>query len=231
MKELQEKLLNILVAEGVAKVGFSYVGDLLPERYKHLKSAVTVAIRLSQQIIDDIDINLGPTHTYFHHYRTVNTFIDQTTLKTSNILENWGYLAMAVPASQSINKDGWKYQSLFPHRTAATRSGIGWIGKNSSLVTEEFGPRIRLGTVLTNMEFDYHTPIVVSLCGKCDICVKACPANALVGGLWKAGMNREKLLDPHACSQHMHKAYQHIGRGAVCGICIKACPKGVRIKG
>jgi len=225
----QEELTKILIDYGIAKVGYSNLEDLLPDEYKHLKSGITIAVRLSDQIISEIDAKNGPTHMYFHHYRTVNAFIDQATLKISTLLQQWGYLAMPVAASQTINKDGWNYTGLFPHRTGATRSGLGWIGKNCCLVTEEFGPRIRLGTVLTNMEFEYGKPIEESLCGECSLCVKACPAVALSGKKWHAGLDRQELLDPKACSDHMHSQYQHIGRGSVCGICVKTCPRGKEV--
>ncbi|ABR47790.1 4Fe-4S ferredoxin, iron-sulfur binding domain protein [Alkaliphilus metalliredigens QYMF] len=222
----QESLTKTLLELGVAKVGYSHLEDVLPDEFKHLKSGVTIAIRLSDQIISDINIETGPTHTYFHHYRTANAFIDQVTFKIMTILQQWEHLAMAIPASQSINIEGWHFKSLFPHRTAATRSGMGWIGKNSCLVTEEFGPRVRLGTVLTNMEFQYDEPIKDSQCGDCDLCVRNCPALALKGTLWKPGLSREEMFDANKCSKHMKSEYKHIGRGAVCGICIKSCPKG-----
>lgn len=225
----QEALTNIMLDFGVAKVGFSNLEDILPEGYKHLKSGITLVVRLSDQVIHEIDVEAGPTHMYFHHYRTVNAFIDQATLKLCNALQQWGYLAMPIAASQTINKDGWNYNGLFPHRTGATRSGLGWIGKNCCLITEDFGPRVRLGTVLTNMDFDYGTPIETSECGECNLCVKACPANALKGNSWHAGIERQELLDPKICSDHMRSKYQHIGRGAVCGICIKSCPMGKKV--
>lgn len=214
---------------GVADVGYAQLEDLLPAEFKHLKSGISFGIRLSDQVVSDIDIEDGPTPTYFHHYRTVNTFIDQISYQITNQLQQWGHLAMAIPASQSINNTGWNYRGLFQHRTAATRGGIGWIGKSGCLVTEAFGPRVRLGTILTDMEFQYDEPIISSRCGECNLCVKACPAEALKGASWSAGMEREKILDPQLCSEHMKKQYKHIGRGAVCGICIKTCPKGNQV--
>ncbi|MBM7616327.1 4Fe-4S double cluster binding domain-containing protein [Alkaliphilus hydrothermalis] len=225
----QEELKKALLDLGVAKVGFCKLEDQLPEKFKHLKSGISIVIRLSDQIISDIHPEDGPTHTYFHHYRTVNFLIDQVTLKATTLLQEWGYLAMAIPASQSVNEEGWEFKGLFPHRTAATRAGHGWIGKNCCLVTEDFGPRVRLGTVLTNMEFEYNQPLEESQCGECNACVKACPAIALKGTKWIPGMERSEIFDPRACSSHMHQQYQKIGRGSVCGICIKVCPKGNKV--
>lgn len=209
---------------GISKVGFGYVEDVLPDEYNHLKTAISIVVRLSDEIISQIDEK--PTHTYFHHYRTVNKFIDESTLKICMQLQQWGYLAMPIPASQSVNIDGNKYSGVFQHRTAATRAGVGFVGKNACLITEEFGPRVRLGTVLTNMEVDYDEPMNESQCGACRKCVQACPALALRGGLWHPGIKREELIDAKACSMHMHNHYQHIGRGSVCGVCVKVCVKG-----
>lgn len=49
---------------------------------------------------------------------------------------------------------------------------------------------------------------------------------AITGNLWKAGDPRENIVDALACSEHMKRAYKHIGRGVVCGICMRVCPKG-----
>jgi len=197
----------------------------LPEKYSHLKTGISFCIRLSDQIIDEITDE--PTHTYFHHYRTVNRLIDHIGLMIALKLQEHGYLAMPVPASQSINVEGFNYSGIFQHRTAATRAGVGWIGKNACLVTEEFGPRVRLGTVLTNMDIEeYDEPVNMSKCGDCRVCVSKCPSIALTGEAWDVNKVREDLVDPEVCSRHMAREYKHIGRGVVCGICIQSCPMG-----
>ncbi len=63
----------------------------------------------------------------------------------------------------------------------ATRSGVGWIGKSGNLITEAFGPEVRLGTILTSMPLVPDRPIEESKCGDCAECVKRCPAYALAG--------------------------------------------------
>jgi len=160
-----KKLTESIESWGASKIGFSYVSKQIPDRLKHLKSAVTVMVRLSDQIIDDIKNE--PTHTYFHHYRTVNFLIDQITLKTTLLFQDYGYYAMAVPASQTVKTEQERYTAVFQHKTAATRAGLGWIGKNGLLITPEFGPRVRLGTVLTDMELPYGKPVEESRCGEC----------------------------------------------------------------
>lgn len=223
----KEELKKLLIDRGASKVGFGYLKDLLPNKYKHLKTGVSVVFRLSDQVINEIEGE--PTHSYFHHYRTVNYRIDQIVLRGVSKLQELGFLALPIAASQSVNVDGNRYRGVFPHRTAATRAGLGWIGKNACLITEEFGPRVRFGTILTNMDVDYDEPIESSRCGDCNKCVKSCPALALRGGLWYPGIKREELVDAQACSEHMSNYYKSIGRGSVCGICIKNCPKGTKV--
>lgn len=221
----QKKVSELLENLGVSKHGYGDLTGLIPTQYNELTTGISIVIRLSDVVMDEIN-DLEPTHTYFHHYRTVNAFIDHVTLRTIMLIQSLGYRAMAVPASQSINKEGYDYSGVFQHRTAATRAAMGWIGKNACLVTPEFGPRVRLGTVLTNMPVDYAKPINDSQCGQCEICVTKCPPIALTGKLWSKEDERQQLVNAGVCSKHMATHYKHIGRGVVCGICVKSCPIG-----
>lgn len=227
MWEKQETLKNFLLEAGADLVGVGDVKGLLPSSLQGLTQAVSMAIHLSHRIIEEISEEKGPTQTYFHHYRTINTLLDQAAVRGMMHIQRWGYSAMAIPASQSLNDTGQQYQGRFPHRMAATRAGLGWIGKNSCLVTPEYGPRVRLVTILTDMPLEINEPVLKSRCHDCRMCADACPAKALSGTVnWVPGLEREALVEPALCSRHMKKEYQHIGRGAVCGICFRVCPWG-----
>ena len=225
--DYKQALTDYLKEQGAVLVGFGDVEGLAPKECSGLNTGISIAIRLSDAVIEGIDKE--PTHSYYHHYRTVNFRIDQIILSGVMKLNEWGYLAMPIGASQSINKEGHRYQGLFPHRTAATRAGLGWIGKNACLITKEFGPRVRLGTILTNLEVEYDTSIDESSCGTCTKCADACPAIALRGNNWSNKSDRIDIVDVIACSKHMSTYYKHIGRGSVCGVCIKACPIGKQV--
>lgn len=62
----------------------------------------------------------------------------------------------------------------------AERAGIGWRGKNTLLITPEYGSFVYLGEMITNLEFPADRPME-NLCGSCNQCVKACPTKALLG--------------------------------------------------
>lgn len=64
-------------------------------------------------------------------------------------------------------------------RAVAERAGIGWVGKNCSVITPEFGSYVYLGEVMTNIPFAPSTPIEDE-CGDCTLCIDVCPTGAIV---------------------------------------------------
>ncbi|MBE2921489.1 tRNA epoxyqueuosine(34) reductase QueG [Anoxybacillus flavithermus] len=66
-------------------------------------------------------------------------------------------------------------------RAVAERAGIGWSGKNCSIITPEFGSYVYLGEMITNIPFPPDAPIE-DQCGTCTRCIDACPTGALVQG-------------------------------------------------
>lgn len=217
--DLQNKISNLLYENGVSDVGFSKLPD---GPFGENSYAVTVVVKLSSAVVEEIDGE--PTHTYFHHYRTVNAFIDNVCLRAGLLLEREGYKYIPVGASQSINKDGWNYKGRYSHKKAAVLAGLGGIGKNSLFLHKKYGAEVRLGTIITDCPFETEKIDYVSPCTQCDACVKACPSGAINGTLWQPGMEREEVFDPEKCSEYMKKAFKHIGRGAVCGVCMSVCP-------
>lgn len=218
----QEDVQKFASELGSSFVGLSNVKDKLPESLKKYPFAITIGVRLSNAIIDEVGDK--PTFTYFHHYRTLNAFIDQITLRIMLYLMDKGFKAYAIPASQSIPNAN--YSGIFPHKTAAIQAGLGWIGKNGLFVSKDYGPGVRLGTVLTDMPFIGSDEVLKSKCGECRKCVDNCPAMALTGNSWEEGCDRGRVVDAKACSEFMNVKFKNIGRGSVCGICISVCPFG-----
>lgn len=66
-------------------------------------------------------------------------------------------------------------------RAVAERAGIGWSGKNCSILNQEYGSYMYLGEMITNIPFPPDTPME-DLCGSCTKCLDACPTGALVAG-------------------------------------------------
>ncbi len=219
--DMQQKIKNMLIEAGACDVGFARLPD---GPFGENSYAVSIVVRLSEAVIDEIQGE--PTHTYFHHYRTANAFIDNLVFRAGTIIQNNGYRYIPVGASQSINKDGWNYEGRYSHKKAASLAGLGGIGKNSLFLHKKYGASVRLGTILTDCPFETEESDYVSPCSQCDACVKACPSGAINGTLWQPGLERKDVFDPQKCSEYMKNKFKHIGRGAVCGVCINVCPVG-----
>lgn len=222
MNELEEALTELLEASGATLVAFADIGDLPPGPRQHLDSAVLIAVALDPRIIGDV--SSGPTKLYEIEYRKVNELLISLTQKATKIVRGFGFEARPrLPTDEDI--DWIDLVTPLPHKTVATRAGVGWIGKCGLLVTEEFGSALRLAVVLTDASFSWNQPIGYSMCDDCDECVRACPAGAATGEDWIKGMDREKYYDAHACHEYIVDMTKGKGLTAkICGICIAVCP-------
>jgi epoxyqueuosine reductase len=172
-------------------------------------------------------IRNGPNQAYAEEYNKANSRINEISQALSIELRTRGF--RSVPLAASARTDTVNLKGDFPHKTAATRAGLGWIGRNCQLITIPFGPWIRLGTVFTDMDLPCGTPMVEDFCGKCMRCVEACPVNALTGEKWYPGLPRESLLDAQACEQWKTTNYFMYNNGHNCGICAAVCPYGIKV--
>ena len=61
----------------------------------------------------------------------------------------------------------------------AVRAGLGWLGKHTNVITQEFGSWVFIGELLLNIELEYETEVAEDHCGSCTLCIDACPTNAI----------------------------------------------------
>jgi len=186
-------------------------------------SAVSFAIPMNARIM--AGIQAGPTRAYAEEYVRVNRLIDSLSASLAHDIRLKGSRSSALAASGGT--DPASIRAAFPHKTAATRAGLGWIGRNCQLITRRFGPWVRLGTVFTDMELPAGVPVEKGLCGACSRCVEACPAGALKGAVWSAGLPREEMLDAEACDSWKREAQFEFLDEYVCGMCSGVCPFGL----
>ncbi len=185
---------------------------LLPARIlDQLPLALSIGFRLSDAVIEDIENQ--PTPLYFHHYQRVNILLDTIGLRITSAIQEMGYQALPVPASQIVD---WKNQKgHLSHKRVARLAGLGWIGRNNLLVNNRFGSRIRLVTILTNLPLEIDLPTTKD-CGTCRACLSVCPAGAISERVEDFDHLRcyEKL---RTFSKTLHFSHH------ICGVCVRAC--------
>jgi epoxyqueuosine reductase QueG len=173
-------------------------------------AGISLGFRLSRALLQTIDA--APTQLYYFHYQRANILLDQTALKIMAFIQQAGYDALPIPASQITD---WERQlGTLSHREIAYRAGLGWYGKNNLLVNPRFGSQVRYVTILTNMPLPTAQPLENG-CGDCSACIRVCPAHAITA----------EGFDRNACHQKLKEftKLQRIGQ-MICGVCLKACP-------
>jgi epoxyqueuosine reductase len=225
-EDLREQVLDW----GASLVGFADLHGAAPPALSRWPGAVSIAVALDPAAVSGL--RDGPTAEYYTEYRRVNSTLNEIAGRTAQAIYHLGYRGEPFPATLPSAYQGEEFaRSLtvaFQHKTAATRAGLGWVGKNALLVTPRFGPRLRLATVLTDMPLPAAEPITSGRCGACRACASACPASAIEGHEWHAELEREALLDVHACWETSSRlARERVGaHNALCGVCLSVCPVG-----
>lgn len=222
MRALDAEIRRQLTDHGADLVGFADVSCLPAEVIGGLTRAVSIALALNPEVIRNI--GNGPTPDYFAEYERANLRLAQLSEEAARALLAAGHRALAFqPTTEQIDRA--TLSAKLQHRTVATRSGLGWIGKSGLLVTKEYGSAVRLASVLTDAELETGGPVDVSRCGDCHQCVSHCPAQAIAGVNWQAGAAREQIYNPAACFQTAKALSGAQGiKGTICGVCINVCP-------
>lgn len=173
--------------------------------------------------------------------------------RLGRFLEQNGYRAAIVPpyspVEMSLETKGFLGEVSLRH--VAKAAGLGTLGKNNLLITQEFGPRIRLCAVVTTAELEPDKPTTEEFCSDCESCISSCPVDALsepgktivdkcVRQALPYGLNkfiRYLITNITKSSQDLIKTfktpdfwnmYQNLQHGFQygCHICINVCPVG-----
>lgn len=214
-----EDFKKVLCYKGAVLVGFANLESIVDTEMNY---GISIAINIPAEVIKSICD--GPSIDYFNQYFSLNNKLDEIANIGAEYLKIKGYNAFAQ--TTDVIKQYDNYRTLLPHKTVATMAGIGWIGKNALLTTEEFGSAIRLTSIITNAKLDYGISVTESKCGHCLKCKDACPGRAISGGLWHVGIDRDEFFNPISCrNKALQMANEKIHKEiTLCGKCIEICP-------
>jgi epoxyqueuosine reductase len=101
-----------------------------------------------------------PRYTWFDAYAEMREKLDALGQRLGG-----GYRVL-VDANQHVDREG------------AARSGVGFYGKNTMLITRRYGSWVVLGTLVTDVDVEPSPPLALD-CGSCTLCIEACPTGAL----------------------------------------------------
>lgn len=193
------------------------------ERVASFTRGIAIGMGLSYTVVDDIAPESPADHSLYgyHLYRVVSRAVDSIAWHLARRLQEWGYSALPIPTSQY--RAPGERSAIFSHKLAAHLSGLGWIGKNCLLITRQFGPRVRLASVLTDCPLEAGQRMD-DRCGDCRECVDACPVHALAGAEFCDEEGREARLRAEVCGAY-RDGKGGLRSGHVCGLCLAVCPR------
>jgi epoxyqueuosine reductase QueG len=199
-------LKEYLKREGATLVGVGDITEALSRDITHLNRGIALAVN-----------------------RSLNQDSVKLLIRLQRVTEKWlkaqGFRSLSIPPDSDRIKGKLiaKLYHLFSHKTAATCSGLGWIGKNGLIINKRYGSKLSWATVLTNAPLDPDSPIIESLCGDCDLCVKHCPSGAVMGKMWSRGEPLEKIVNYEKC-RSLKKERRLFEEKPNCGLCVTICP-------
>lgn len=201
-----DPLKQFLKSEGATLVGVGDVTEALSKEIVHLSRGVAIAVNrsLTRETVDLL-------------------------IRLQALAEGWlkanGYRSLSIPpdSDRKMGKMISKLYKLFCHKTAATCSGLGWIGKNGLIINERYGSKMTWATVLTDAPLGADRPYVASQCGECDLCVKHCPSGAVKGHLWTLGNPLREIVAYDKC-RTLKSGRTSLKEKPNCGFCVTVCP-------
>lgn len=218
-----EMLKQYAVDNGADLVGVACAGSFenAPEGHKPedilsgAKTVVVCAKRIPKSIME------SPSTAYHRVMEVVHDQLDKLALKITLFLEQNGIKAVPVPSDVPYRYWNEKKQhgrGDLSHKHAAQAAGLGKIGKNSLLITQQFGNCVHLVSIVTDSELTPDPLLEWEPCPQdCSLCKDVCPGGAIT---------EDQYVDQALCRP---VAMETLPNGTViesCCVCRYVCPAG-----
>lgn len=213
---ITQRLQQIFI--GFPEVIYGYTDIAYSEFGTEYQSALVFAVPYEEQLTLEQYTEEG----FEKSIANARSKLEKILGNVENALQNEKIKYYIPPVAQQNEEE---LAALFSFKYAAVNAGLGWIGKNGVLITEKYGPRVRLSAVLIDHPFPYGQKITESRCpADCTKCVDICPHKALTGRMWNIGTQRSELIDYQLCNQKRSAYIEKHGRKNSCGLCMVVCP-------
>ncbi|UUX33954.1 tRNA epoxyqueuosine(34) reductase QueG [Fundicoccus culcitae] len=191
---------------------------IYPERiFKQPKTIIAIALAYPSQLKDPLPQAKGERRGFFSRASWGIDYHDVLRQHMNQLVE-----VLQAEFAEAHFKPMVDTGELMDVATAQ-RAGLGFIGRNGLLITEEFGSYVYLGEIITDIEFETDEAVPFG-CGDCYRCVEACPTDALLGD---GRLNGQRCLSYQTQTKgYMPQEYRrkitHVIYG--CDICQLVCP-------
>jgi len=154
-------------------------------------------------------------------------FLRATCALLKHRIEKKGYKAEVPDLDDPVKWKGPLYfKSPLSMKAVANAAGLGWIGKSAVFVSYDYGPRVNIAAVITDMPLVAGKPSK-NRCGSCSACAKACPIEALTATDFEVYPEKlERVLQKEKCNDWIERPENKVH--GICWECVLACPKGRR---
>lgn len=199
---------------------YGFTGIAYSSYAESYASALVFAVPYGEQL----DPSTYTEERFDRGIQTARGVLESVVAEITDLLERRGAKYWVPPVAQENETE---LRALFSFKTAAAHAGIGWFGKNDVIITERYGPRVRLSAILIDEVFAYSPAITASRCpDECTKCYDICPCKALKNHQWKAGTDRSEMIDYQKCNRMRSAFIPKLGRKNACGLCLAVCPVG-----
>lgn len=126
---------------------------------------------------------------------------------------------LGYPAIAHHPRNYTDYHPTILHTVAAIEAGFGELGRNGLLITKEFGPRVRVSTVTTDLELPQSQKNnfgVDEFCKTCNLCIDACEGDAIPKEKIEVRGHLIYTIDPYKCLPYFAE-YDD------CNLCVSKC--------
>ena len=187
--------------EAARQFGADLVGVASPERFEgappqmdprlifpQAKSIIMIAKRIPRGVYRGIEEGTHGNSYSRYGYGGLNThFLPKAVYRIACWLEDRGWEAVPqyagvpeiMPNRPSVRPDEPGANVEPQVRIAAWLAGLGEIGYSKVFLTPEYGPRVRFGMIITDLELEPDPIYPGGLCDNCQACVRDCPGNAI----------------------------------------------------
>jgi epoxyqueuosine reductase len=198
-----------------------------PTRYlENAKSVISIGYRLNYAPLQNLPASRS---AYMLEHDYANRHLDRASHAIARFLEEHSFATVGFDAGAGFYHEAGKTPQRFAgdisHKHIAVACGLGKFGLNNLVLSSEWGPRIRLATIVTCAEVEHERLPAANLCPahECGACIQACPVHALDGWQGQYDPDTGWVIDKKRCYEYIFTTL----RGQRCGLCIQACPVGL----